>query len=38
MLNTAAVPFNNKTLRQAMAMCINQAQFSKGSTRASTPP
>src|SRR5580698_7058531 len=29
MLNTAAVPFNNKTLRQAMAMCINQAQFSK---------
>ena len=29
MLNTAKAPFNNKTLRQAMAMCINQAQFSK---------
>jgi ABC-type transport system substrate-binding protein len=29
MLNTAKAPFNNKTLRQAMAMCINQAQFTK---------
>jgi peptide/nickel transport system substrate-binding protein len=29
MLNTNAAPFNNKTLRQAMAMCINQAQFNK---------
>jgi peptide/nickel transport system substrate-binding protein len=29
MLNTSTAPFNNKTLRQAMAMCINQAQFSK---------
>ncbi len=29
MLNTSKAPFNNKTLRQAMAMCINQAQFSK---------
>jgi peptide/nickel transport system substrate-binding protein len=29
MLNTATAPFNNKTLRTAMAMCINQAQFSK---------
>lgn len=29
MLNTSAAPFNNKTLRQAMAKCINQAQFSK---------
>ncbi len=29
MLNTSASPFNNKTLRQAMAKCINQAQFSK---------
>jgi peptide/nickel transport system substrate-binding protein len=29
MLNTSAAPFNNQKLRQAMAMCINQAQFSK---------
>ncbi len=29
MLNTAAAPFNNPTLRKAMAMCINEAQFSK---------
>jgi peptide/nickel transport system substrate-binding protein len=29
MLNTSKTPFNNKTLRQAMAMCINQAQFTK---------
>jgi ABC-type transport system substrate-binding protein len=29
MLNTSASPFNNKTLRYAMAKCINQAQFSK---------
>ena len=29
MLNTSTAPFNNKTLRQAMAMCINQAQFAK---------
>ncbi len=29
MLNTSASPFNNKTLREAMAKCINQAQFSK---------
>jgi peptide/nickel transport system substrate-binding protein len=29
MLNTAAAPFNNKTLRTAMAKCINQTQFSK---------
>lgn len=29
MLNTSAPPFNNKTLRQAMAMCINRTQFSK---------
>jgi peptide/nickel transport system substrate-binding protein len=29
MLNTSATPFNNRTLRRAMAMCINQAQFSK---------
>jgi ABC-type transport system substrate-binding protein len=29
MLNTSSTPFNNHTLRQAMAMCINQAQFSK---------
>ena len=29
MLNTSTAPFNNKTLRTAMAMCINQAQFSK---------
>ena len=29
MLNTSKAPFNNKTLRQAMAMCVNQAQFSK---------
>jgi len=28
-LNTAAAPFNNHTLRQAMAMCINQTQFSQ---------
>ena len=29
MLNTAAAPFNNHTLRVAMAKCINRAQFSK---------
>jgi peptide/nickel transport system substrate-binding protein len=29
MLNTSAPPFNNKTLRTAMALCINRAQFSK---------
>jgi ABC-type transport system substrate-binding protein len=29
MLNTSAPPFNNKTFRQAMAKCINQAQFTK---------
>jgi len=29
MLNTAAAPFNNHTLRMAMAMCINQTQYSK---------
>ncbi|HSZ37084.1 MAG TPA: ABC transporter substrate-binding protein [Acidimicrobiales bacterium] len=29
MLNTAAAPFNNKQLREAAAMCINEAQFSK---------
>ena len=29
MLNTSAEPFNNRTLRTAMAMCINRAQFSK---------
>ena len=28
MLNTAAAPFNNHTLRVAMAKCINQKQFS----------
>jgi peptide/nickel transport system substrate-binding protein len=28
-LNTSAPPMNNKTLRMAMAMCINQAQYSK---------
>jgi peptide/nickel transport system substrate-binding protein len=29
MLNTNAPPFNNHTLRQAMAMCINRTQFAK---------
>jgi ABC-type transport system substrate-binding protein len=29
MLNTSSAPFNNHTVRQAAAMCINQAQFSK---------
>ncbi|HWF15493.1 MAG TPA: ABC transporter substrate-binding protein [Acidimicrobiales bacterium] len=29
MLNTSAEPFNNHTLRQALAKCINQAQFAK---------
>jgi peptide/nickel transport system substrate-binding protein len=29
MLNTNATPFNNKTLRTAMAMCVNQAQYAK---------
>ena len=29
MLNTAAAPFNNHTLRTAMAKAINQAQFAK---------
>ena len=29
MLNTSAPPFNNKTLRTAMAMCVNQTQFAK---------
>jgi peptide/nickel transport system substrate-binding protein len=29
MLNTGSAPFNNHTLRVAMAKCINQAQFSK---------
>lgn len=29
MLNTSAAPFNNKTLRMAMAKCINRAQFAK---------
>ncbi len=28
-LNTAAAPFNNATLRKAMAMCINQTQYAK---------
>jgi peptide/nickel transport system substrate-binding protein len=28
-LNTSAPPMNNRTLRMAMAMCINQAQYSK---------
>ena len=29
MLNTSTAPFNNKTLRQAMAKAVNTAQFSK---------
>ena len=29
MLNTSAEPFNNRTLRTAMAKCINRAQFAK---------
>ena len=29
MLNTNAEPFNNHTLRTAMAMCINRAQYAK---------
>ena len=29
MLNTTAAPFNNHTLRKAMAMCVNQAQYTK---------
>jgi len=29
MLNTSAAPFNNKTLRMALAKCINRPQFSK---------
>ena len=29
MLNTAAEPFNNHTLRMAMAMCINRTQYAK---------
>ena len=29
MLNTKAAPFNNKTLRQAMAKCVNQTQYAK---------
>jgi peptide/nickel transport system substrate-binding protein len=29
MLNTSTAPFNNKTLRQAMAMSINRAQYVK---------
>jgi peptide/nickel transport system substrate-binding protein len=29
MLNTDAEPFNNRTLRVAMAKCINRAQFTK---------
>jgi ABC-type transport system substrate-binding protein len=29
MLNTAAEPLNNVTLRKAMAMCIDQTQFAK---------
>jgi len=29
MLNTSTTPFNNKTLRTAMAMCINRTQFTK---------
>jgi peptide/nickel transport system substrate-binding protein len=29
MLNTSTEPFNNKTLRQAMAKAVNTAQFSK---------
>jgi len=29
MLNTSAPPFNNHTLRVAMAKCVNQAQFAK---------
>lgn len=29
MLNTSTAPFNNKTLRTAMAKCINQAQYAK---------
>ena len=30
MLNTSTAPFNNKTLRMAMAMCINQAAVLQG--------
>ncbi len=29
MLNTSTAPFNNKTLRTAMAKCVNQAQYAK---------
>ncbi len=29
MLNTTAAPFNNHTLRVAMAKCINRPQYSK---------
>jgi peptide/nickel transport system substrate-binding protein len=29
MLNTSTAPFNNKTLRTAMAKCINRPQFAK---------
>ncbi len=29
MLNTAAAPFNNATVRKAAAMCVNAPQFSK---------
>jgi len=29
MLNTSTAPFNNQTLRVAMAKCINRAQYSK---------
>ena len=29
MLNTSKVPFNNKTLRTAMAKCVNRTQYAK---------
>jgi peptide/nickel transport system substrate-binding protein len=38
MLNTSKAPFNNKTLRQAMAMSVNQAQYSKVITKGIDTP
>src|SRR5580704_15164316 len=38
MLNTAKAPFNNKTLRQAMAMCVNQKQYTKVITKGIDAP
>ena len=38
MLNTSAPPFNNKTLRTAMAMCINRPSSPRSSTRAIDAP